>query len=787
MALGLSAPAYAEGTSTTASGLSAVLDQPFSITADRLEASPSRQNYVASGNVQVRRPGAVLYADSVRFDEAAGLAHAEGHVVAVDGSSVMTCDRVTMRIPELFGGIEGAELRIKAKGSVPNLEAVPAHQARRAGRDELIVTADHLERPSGGQVRVKGASFTACDCGAGNRPSWRIWSKSASIDLSSGAWLTLPVFYVLDVPVMALPLLYVPLGQRRTGLLTPRFGYVSNTGFRFGLPVFFALSRSWDMTVEPFYLSERGAGMDLELRYSPSRTTRGVWRPSVVADLGQFEDGDWKKSSELFLRWAVAGEHDTRWAQGRLRADINLMGDPAYQSDFANAFLSRQAEYTRSRVTYSQRWQQDLRAAVGLQLMQDLRPDTYAGSAPGGLRDVQLFSDQVVGDFGAQGLVGAGSVRYRFMDLVLDAPSRPLFDGLQLLAQARLAVSAFAAPRPEVARFVRADLRPEVALPIDLPLGLVLEPSVAGRFTAWAGRGDSNNVSATRLAVLGHTRLFTDLSRDFGSVVHRIVPTLEHLIIPGFIGVQDTPGALATHDEIDALQAVHQVRARLHTELLNSQTGATYFGLQTWMGRNLAWQDSAAQTSEWVSQADLHLGRDGWPVLVDLLGRTAVRLQDTVVTEARASVRIADRLGDSLALTWARFDTVRPDYMLVGLEELVPSKTIRPEQYLPFDEWRTLATVPPDGPVRQDFRPWRAYSGLTVSARAHPFKPLTLAFDMTLDFDNDKVLRNTRSAVGWKSPCDCWSAYLSVSTARDREGVQVDFGLDLARLGSVSN
>lgn len=779
-----------------------MFDQPFSITADRLEASRPQGRFVAVGHVQVRRPGAVLYADRVEFDRTTGLAQAEGHVVAVDEASVMTCDRVTMRIPELFGGIDGARLVIKDKDSVRGLADLAPLPAQHAGHDELIVTADRLERPSRSQVRVSGASFTACDCGEGRRPSWRIWSKSASIDLNSGAWLTLPVFYVLDVPVMALPVMYVPLGPRRTGLLTPRFGYVSNTGFRLGQPVFFALSRSWDMTVEPYYLSQRGAGLDLELRYSPSRTTHGVFRPSVVADLGQYDSArkDWSKSTTLFMRWALAGEHDTRWSQARLRAEFNLMGDPSYQSDFANAFLSRQAEYTRSRVTYEHQLHDNLRLFAGLQLMQDLRPDTYSGVSPAGLRDIRLFSDQInpTNDFAL--LVGPGFVRYRFADLVLNAAPTPIWEQVGLLGEARLALSAFAAPRPEVGRFVRVDFRPELSLPVDLPRGLVLEPSLAGRFTAWAGRADRVNDDATRLTLVAKTRLFTELTRNFGEVAHRIRPAVEHVIVPGFLGAEVAPSVFDTRDEVDVLGAVHQVRARLDTDLLDSGSGARIAGLQTWLGRNLPFDGRVGTTSELVTQAEVRLGARSWPVTAQLSARTALRLNDPVFTEARATARIADRRGDSLGATWARFDEERPEYMLVGAEELVASGAVTPDQYLPFAQWRSPAADAPLGPERQRYRPWSAFTGLTLSARAQPFEPLTLAFDMTLSFDNEEVInaiygpdnrpsvvRNTRSMVAYKSPCDCWSAYLSVSTARDREGVQIDFGLDLARLGSVSN
>ena len=74
----------------------------------------------------------------------------------------------------------------------------------------------------------------------------------------------------------------------------------------------------------------------------------------------------------------------------------------------------------------------------------------------------------------------------------------------------------------------------------------------------------------------------------------------------------------------------------------------------------------------------------------------------------------------------------------------------------------------------------------------HLVKPL--GFDISLTFEdkatlfqlygNRSIIRDTRSSISWTSPCDCWSAELIVTTARDRDHLpSVQFGLDLSRLG----
>ena len=60
---------------------------------------------------------------------------------------------------------------------------------------------------------------------AGRTPRWRLTARQASITQGQGAWLFWPTLQVKDVPVLPLPVLYLPLGPRRSGLLAPGFGW----------------------------------------------------------------------------------------------------------------------------------------------------------------------------------------------------------------------------------------------------------------------------------------------------------------------------------------------------------------------------------------------------------------------------------------------------------------------------------------------------------------------------------------------------------------------------------
>src|SRR6185295_13200438 len=99
---------------------------------------------------------------------------------------------------------------------------------------------------------VDDLAFTPCECGPGE-PSWRVEANNANVKMGERAILTWPVVYVHSVPVFALPWLYLPLAERRSGLLVPRPTTSSLFGFGIDQPVFLTLGRSYDLTLTPGY------------------------------------------------------------------------------------------------------------------------------------------------------------------------------------------------------------------------------------------------------------------------------------------------------------------------------------------------------------------------------------------------------------------------------------------------------------------------------------------------------------------------------------------------------
>ena len=87
------------------------------------------------------------------------------------------------------------------------------------------------------------------------------------------------------------------------GLLTPRPSYSAVTGPSIAQPVYFVLGESWDTTLEASYLSDRGFGSALELRWAPTVDSSGELRGSLILDFGKIvfalvDNGHMRKTDE---------------------------------------------------------------------------------------------------------------------------------------------------------------------------------------------------------------------------------------------------------------------------------------------------------------------------------------------------------------------------------------------------------------------------------------------------------------------------------------------------------
>jgi LPS-assembly protein len=95
--------------------------------------------------------------------------------------------------------------------------------------------------------------------------------------------------YMLDVPIFYTPYLsYTTNKERKSGLLFPLFGYTEDEGYFYEQPVFWAISESMDLEVNPQIRTDRSLGLYSTLRFVDSNHSQGVLRAGYFKDQSSF-------------------------------------------------------------------------------------------------------------------------------------------------------------------------------------------------------------------------------------------------------------------------------------------------------------------------------------------------------------------------------------------------------------------------------------------------------------------------------------------------------------------
>lgn len=427
---------------------------------------------VTSGSAELSRGGNARLTDGV---------------VIRQGEREVSAESATYDASEQRFGVEGnveyrsPDLRVKGgsgswdsdgSGQFQGVEfEMPARPARGA--------ATTLDMTSAGDIKLRQVSFTTCPVGNND---WYLRASAIDIDQKRQQGRGRNVRVELKgVPILYAPAISFPVGDaRKSGFLFPSFGNSDKGGFELGIPYYRNLAPNYDLTLTPFLLSRRGAGIDAEFRYLSERSRGQVDTRFLPGD--DLAGGD-RRLSRLW--------HRTNFGE-RLRIDASMAdaSDGQYFEDFG---LGPDG----TSVTYLER-------TIHL---------AWLGS---GWR-----FDGRVQDFQA-------------IDRTVDLASRPYtrlpqlsFTGLWNAADGRLKTSVDAETtwfdREVGVTGLRMDLTPRVALALRRP-GYHIEPSAAWNLTAYqlSGLAPGENDSPDRVAPI--------LSLDAGLVFEREAGSRNHLV-----------------------------------------------------------------------------------------------------------------------------------------------------------------------------------------------------------------------------------------------------------------
>ncbi len=243
---------------------------------------PKEPSSPAEAPSQEGREPVNLTADRMLHLVEKNLIKAEGHVVVTYGPRTVTADEIIVNTETGKGQAKGNVVMTAEKGTRFEADKAQFNVKGEKGRlfkvagklgDLYYITGEEVTKLSDNHYIAEDATLTTCE---GEIPDWRIDVADADIILDDRAWFTGGVFRIKNIPIMYIPIGYVPiLTERTSGLLTPRIATSSVDGETIAITYFWAINQWMDTTWGADFIEKRGIRARGEFRYAPSKTTYG--------------------------------------------------------------------------------------------------------------------------------------------------------------------------------------------------------------------------------------------------------------------------------------------------------------------------------------------------------------------------------------------------------------------------------------------------------------------------------------------------------------------------------
>ncbi|MBF7684557.1 LPS-assembly protein LptD [Acinetobacter sp. B10A] len=288
-------------TNTTAK---AIQDSETHVSADYAHYNPKGDS-VLEGNVMIDQEGRQVKAQKLTLDQTQTIAYAQGNVQMAQNGLVSQSESIRYNLQKQTGELEN---------SYYISELNHAH-----GYAQRIV------RTTPNQIVLENATYTTC--APTHSPDWHIKAKKIELNQDTGRGTTRDTrLYIKDVPVMALPYYNFPIDDRRTtGLLTPSFGWSSNSGIQFGLPVYLNLAPNYDATITPRYLEEHGAMIESKFNFKTQYFGRGSINAGYLPNDKSYGNKD-RDSLEIKHDWDINPYFST-YLEYNYLSDIDYLYD----------------------------------------------------------------------------------------------------------------------------------------------------------------------------------------------------------------------------------------------------------------------------------------------------------------------------------------------------------------------------------------------------------------------------------------------------------------------------
>ena len=295
---------------------------PVQITAQKLEGNVENQ-VKASGRVVVKYRDVVIKGENAVYNKSKGVIRVWGNVEIEEKPAHLFCKEIVYNLKTKRAVLTDVH------GYLSPTDRIRAKEIDRVSEKEWIAYS---------------GEYTPC---SHTCPDWSVTSKKFRILLGesfSGRWVA---FRVKEIPVLVSPYLSGPIqSKRKSGLLTPRLGYISKDGFVYRQPIYFVLGRSADLTLTYEKRTINGEGIEGELRYVLGEKNRG---DLTYYQLNRSEEKDWKLNF-----YHTYNPSDYLY----LKTDVNVVSNRSYYINSSDFNVEEQTRlYTKSTVTGSKLWE----------------------------------------------------------------------------------------------------------------------------------------------------------------------------------------------------------------------------------------------------------------------------------------------------------------------------------------------------------------------------------------------------------------------------------------------
>lgn len=527
---------------------------------------------VMDGEVELRYQDVKVTAQRLEMNLASGDLTAEGGVIFDQGPRRLAGTRLLYNLDDELGSVDDVV------GYVTNDYYFRGTRIVKVGADTYV---------------VEDGIFTSCSAEV---PPWSFRFKSLRLQVDGYARVRGATFRAKRAPLFYLPYVLWPVREDRvSGMLLPKPGYSSRRGASLGLAYYLAMGRSYDATFQVDLFAggapeeSQGSGSYLgfgsEFRYRPTEGTGGRFEGYGIRDPERDE-----------VRWRIDFDHESRDLPFGFRGVVHVQD--ASDFDFFRDF-ERRGDRNSIRQLYSRGFLSKNWGSHSINILADRR---------------ETFLSEV----SAVDLRQLPEIEYRMRSTQLG--------DLPLYFQLRSSAHVLDVTRSErqSANYGRADLLPELTVPIRSVPWLAFSMTAGARFTWWGDslyvdnereeegsesdfRGESlDRLSPTARAELvgpSLSRIFSTEGKRFGRFKHVIEPRFTYQFLDDY----DDQERIPLFDEIDRLPGANVGRASLVNRLLakpaDEEQGGAREILSFVLFRDYSFSDERLQRSSDATQS----------------------------------------------------------------------------------------------------------------------------------------------------------------------------------------